>query len=1152
MLKLSTRKTTGNEREVTGNFLEKDGERWYVIRNADRMAPFFISIVSNSDHWLFISSNGGLTAGRVSPENALFPYVTVDKIHESTGHTGSKTILRVFDGPDASLWEPFNREHDGHFTVSRHLYKNVLGNKICFEEINHDLQLAFRYSWMTSDPYGFCRECELESLAPNPVRIELLDGLQNVLPAGIPMETQNNASNLADAYKWTELCEQTGLALYALYARISDRPEPFESLRANTVFCLGLDKPRILLSSKQIDRFRAGQPLETEAQKRGIRGAYLVNTEFHLARRETRRWRIIANTNQSQAQLLETKSLLRSPDSVENHLRQSIDSGSEELASLMAAADACQVTGEEVVTVHHYANVLFNNLRGGVVDDGYNVQSSDLTRTIEHFNRRCYSIHRDLLGKLPAKLSCKDVLAIAAEQKDPNLERLCREYLPIRFGRRHGDPSRPWNKFSIRLRDERGNPLLSYEGNWRDIFQNWEALAFSYPGYVINMIARFVNASTMDGYNPYRITKEGIDWEVEDPDDPWNHIGYWGDHQIIYLLKLLELSEQFFPGELAALLHKPVFAYANVPYRIKPVQDLLRNPKHTVVFDHELAETICSRVEELGEDGKLVVGEAGSVCHVNLLEKLLVPLLSKLGNLVVDGGIWLNTQRPEWNDANNALVGHGLSMVTLYYLRRYVQFLQNLMSETDESISLSADVASWLDDTARILLSLNAQSDRHATNATTRYKFMVELGSAATRYRQAVFARGFPSGAVVKSKSLITGLLSEALQTIDKSIAANHRLDGLYEAYNIVELADETADVSKLYLMLEGQVAALSSGAVSSDDACRLLEALFASDTYCSKRRSFMLYPDRPLPGFLDKNRIPGADVDAIPLLQRMLADGDYRIILRDVEGNYRFNADFANADDLDRSLCQLVSQYGDQVDAARQPLLALYEKVFRHKKFTGRSGSMFGYEGLGCIYWHMVSKLLLAIQENFYAAVNSGDPNRARLARYYYRVREGLGFNKSPLEYGAFPTDPYSHTPRDSGARQPGMTGQVKEEILCRFGELGLRVTGGRLRFQPDLLRRKEFLAEPADLRYVDVDGKWQRATIPEDSLAFTWCQVPFIYKLVETDGPTVSVLLQDGKEKHLPDAGLSKADCKELFLRTGRIRQVTVFIRSDMLSML
>jgi hypothetical protein len=50
-------------------------------------------------------------------------------------------------------------------------------------------------------------------------------------------------------------------------------------------------------------------------------------------------------------------------------------------------------------------------------------------------------------------------------------------------------------------------------------------------------------------------------------------------------------------------------------------------------------------------------------------------LLAKAGSLLPGGGLWLHTQRPEWNDANNALVGNGLSVVTLAHLRRLLGFL---------------------------------------------------------------------------------------------------------------------------------------------------------------------------------------------------------------------------------------------------------------------------------------------------------------------------------------------------------------------------------------------------------------------------------------------------------------------------------------------
>ena len=119
-----------------------------------------------------------------------------------------------------------------------------------------------------------------------------------------------------------------------------------------------------------------------------------------------------------------------------------------------------------------------------------------------------------------------DFLERIASPGDPDLERLGIEYLPLTFSRRHGDPSRPWNRFNIRLRDEQGKRVLSHEGNWRDIFQNWEALCLSHPEFFESIVAKFVNASTMDGYNPYRVTSAGIDWEVPDHEDPWSSIGY--------------------------------------------------------------------------------------------------------------------------------------------------------------------------------------------------------------------------------------------------------------------------------------------------------------------------------------------------------------------------------------------------------------------------------------------------------------------------------------------------------------------------------------------------------------------------------------------------------------------------------------------------
>ena len=516
---------------------------------------------------------------------------------------------------------------------------------------------------------------------------------------------------------------------------------------------------------------------------------------------------------------------------------------------------------------------------------------------------------------------------------------------------------------------------------------------------------------------------------------------------------------------------------------------------------------------------------------------------SKLSNFIPGAGIWLNTQRPEWNDANNALVGQGVSMVTLYYMRRYVRFLQDLLAGEDRAIELTAEVADWLAGTSAALARIRPLLGKGPVSASQRWKSMEDLGLAAERYRQAVYRELPFSGKLQTRTGQVDGLLEDALAAIDHSIWSNRRESGVFNAYNLLDLKDGEVGVDALYLMLEGQVAALSSGAIAPGDAATLVEALFDSDIYRPDQRSFMLYPDRPLPGFLEKNRLPAASIDDIPLLRRMVEAGDDRVVSRDASGCYRFNADFRNVGDLEARLDDLGGSYGDDVETSREPLRALYERVFRHREFTGRSGSMFGFEGLGCIYWHMVSKLLLSIQENFFAALeqDAGDAVCRRLGNLYYRVREGIGFNKTPAEYGAFPTDPYSHTPGHGGARQPGMTGQVKEEILSRFGELGLRVADGQVRFEPGLLRACEFTSQACQFRFVDVDGQWQAIEVPVAGLAFTWCQVPVVYRL--RDGlPALTISWKDGSTEVLPALSLPSEPSSGLFRRSGQIRQLSV----------
>ena len=1148
--------------EPNGRFIDFNNERFYRIENIDAMPSFFISMVSHSDHWLFISSNTGLTAGRVSAVSALFPYEAVDKIEDNPENSGNKTIIRVKSGNDWINWEPFSTATDNAKSKQRNLYKHILGNQLCFEEIHHELKLTYRFTWQVSDEFGFVVQAQLINHNSHVIELEILDGLQNILPAGAPQEVQTNASNLVDAYRCNELLEPSGLAVFSLYSGITDKPEPVEVLKANTVFCLGLDNSKTLLSSRQVNAFRMGHNIQTEHQIRGIRGAYLVKAPLQLKANGQHAWKFIANVEQSQQQIAELNSRLKADSSAINSaLEKSVHHGAMSLTNLLSKADARQKTASEIDDVHHYANVLFNAMRGGVFDNHYWIHTQDFVNDIKHFNKKVFAQHTDFLESLPEHILLFELQDQIKLLNDSQLERLCTDYLPITFGRRHGDPSRPWNKFAINIKDNAGEPLLSYEGNWRDIFQNWEALLLSYPEFIENVISKFVNASTIDGYNPYRITKKGIDWEIEDPKDPWSYIGYWGDHQIIYLLKLLELSQKYHPQQLSQLLSKALYSYANVPYRIKPFSDVMRDPKNTIVYDEDEETLIQQRMLQLGADGKLVLDENNQVYQVNLLEKLLVPLLSKLSNFVPRGGIWLNTQRPEWNDANNALVGQGLSMVTLYYMRRYVAFLMNLLSNDNtnnfatetasiNSTSCSIEVVEWLEKTSHILNEANKHLKQHGNfKADYLLTIITKLGQAGSDYRQQIYQQKSFSGKQNVDISTIKVILNDVLSLLDDSIRYNQRSDKLYHAYNLLSTSKNKLKVDYLYEMLEGQVSVLSSGTLQATEVVEVLESLFESPIYRADQKTFMLYPDEQQSPFLKKNVIEFSELENNADLLDLLDVAKQNIIIRDeFTQNYRFHHEIINLDQLNSQIINLQPELDDKFDSVKQALNELYKKVFDHYNFTGRSHGMFGFEGLGCIYWHMVSKLLLATQECYFQALeNSSEKNTLqRLGELYYQIRGGIGFNKTPSEYGAFPYDPYSHTPMHSGAQQPGMTGQVKEEVLSRYGELGVRIENGQIKFQPSLLRQQEFLTETSEFSYLDLAEKPQVIALANQSLAFTLCQVPIIYQLTNHQSSLIihrSSGVADQKANLLLDAKESQS----IFKRENKIEKVVIQINEQ-----
>ncbi|MFM9826532.1 hypothetical protein, partial [Flavobacterium sp.] len=1076
-----------------------------------------------------------------------FPYYTDDKITEFADVTGSKTIFQIrFEGKEL-IWEPFSERFNDKYSLTRNLYKNFYGNKIIFEEIHNDLQLTYRYQWSSTNIFGFLKKSEIINHSNKDYNITVLDGIQNIMPQGVSSDLQSSTSNLVDAYKRNELHAESGLGIYALSAIIVDKAEPSEALKANVVWSIGMKNPTYLLSSKQLPAFRKFQKVTGETDIKGEKGAYFITNELFLPHNASKEWKIIANVNLDQSQVVQLCNSIVYDKTLEMQIVQDIELGKQNLIALNASADGLQFTADKLIDTRHFSNVLFNIMRGGIFDENYQIGKKDFTQYLEKANSEIFEKYQSFIQKLNDSFSYLELLDLIKNQDDEDLERLCTEYLPLKFSRRHGDPSRPWNKFSINTRSEiDGSKILDYEGNWRDIFQNWEALAHAYPNFIEGMIHKFLNASTFDGYNPYRVTKSGFDWEAIEPDNPWSYIGYWGDHQIIYLLKFLEFIEKYYPGKLNSYFEKECFVYAAVPYTIKPYDDILKNPKDTIEYSHNWEHKIIERREKIGADGALLRNNNDDIYHVNFIEKILATVLAKMSNFIPEGGIWMNTQRPEWNDANNALVGNGVSMVTLCYLRRFLKTFEKLLEASElETIKISNEMVEFYHEVRECLVE-NQHLLSGKIDDKSRRKIVDRLGKAASEYRFQVYNSGFWGKKRTHSMAGLKTFTKVSLAFIEHTINANQRPDKLYHAYNLMSIENNAVIVSNLSEMLEGQVAVLSAGYLNASQSLEIIESLRNSALYRPDQNSYILYPNKNLPKFLEKNSIPKASIEESQLLTQLLANNNNAIVNKDVKGNYHFNGNFHNANYLNEALDLLKNQneYHDLVVKESDAILQIFEDVFNHKAFTGRSGTFFAFEGLGSIYWHMVSKLHLAVLEVIENAHNDNEDAAVieALSVHYHEIGKGIGVHKTPEVYGAFTTDPYSHTPMHRGAQQPGMTGQVKEDVLTRKGELGVKVKQGELNFQPKLLNKNQFLQEEEIVNFIDFDNKPFSLKLEKGSLAFTICQVPIVYKMANTT--QIELKYKNESSQIISSSTLSHEVSQKIFQRTGEIIQITVSI--------
>ncbi len=359
----------------------------------------------------------------------------------------------------------------------------------------------------------------------------------------------------------------------------------------------------------------------------------------------------------------------------------------------------------------------------------------------------------------------------------------------------------------------------------------------------------------------------------------------------------------------------------------------------------------------MGADGKLLLDADGQVYQVNLLEKLLVPLLAKLGNLVIDGGIWLNTQRPEWNDANNALVGQGLSMVTLYYMRRYVRFLQELLAAQPGAVDLSSGsqpVAGRDRGGAGQRLASSWAAGRLIAGSATRCWWNSGRRPAATARPS---TRRSPSPAPYRK----TWHWSPDARRCPGGDRPQHPQQPARRR-PVPRLQPAGAQCRRRWSSIRSircwkarwprSVPAPSRRTRRSSCSRPCSRAMY-SDPISIRSCSILIVS---CPAFLRKTAFPPSGSKRYRCSDACWTQGERRIIERDAGGTCRFNAELTNVGDLDARLNDLAPVYGEMLETAARPAAGalrtgvpsqgLHRTLRRHVRLRGAGQHLLAHGG--------------------------------------------------------------------------------------------------------------------------------------------------------------------------------------------------------------
>ncbi len=702
----------------------------FIIEDYNHTKPFssFLPGIAGIDGipmWTFyVNRNQAVCSfGIGDKDHSMMEFLPANLAYQLVGTQGFRTFIKIINKTKFVFYEPFRSyEPIEEYTPLQKMI--ITPYSVSIEEVNEKIGLSFKveYCNAANEPFpALIRQLEIRNISKKGLRVEILDGIAQVIPYGMDDYNLKKMKYLVKSFSMVENLEDK-VPYFHVKTVQEDSPNVTVVKKGHFfIYFKAEDKKSILI-----------RPFVDSSQIFGIRKDFIVPSKFiEKAKFKYNFKKEITNGELPTSMCLDSFRLAPKDTLKYCCVCGAVDS-IKEIKKVSQRAVRPKFFGEQLEKNKILTESLMSN-------------SLTLSQK-EKFDRYCNQNFLDnvLRGGWPITISKKQNKIFYV------------------YSRKHGDLERDYNQFYI-------SPTVYSQGdaNYRDINQNRRNDLFFKPDTGMMNILNFINFVQIDGFNPLGIKGtsyifKGTERMLKDifynsleimrkflkepfmPGDFFKFIdknsikmkgskidtlskiidqseavqnsrhieGFWSDHWA-YNLDLIESFLSLYPEKRKKLfIDYREFKFYDSPYIVSPRTDKYvlwdKAPIQlgSVRLDDDKKKMILERKSEKNilrkDNGK------GEPYKTNLLTKLFTIAINKILSIGPDGcGIEMESDKPDWCDSLNGLPGlFGSSTNETFELRRLIRLIIeniNLISKK-YSFDLPEEIFDVMEESKKILI----------------------------------------------------------------------------------------------------------------------------------------------------------------------------------------------------------------------------------------------------------------------------------------------------------------------------------------------------------------------------------------------------------------------------------------------------------------